>query len=183
MRSRTMGVTGKKVEKLVRGSRLRTMAGARPTDLPYDIRGLPAAYGHPGSLDPHEPCRGGPRVTIIDTIRELLVEAREERRYSERRMGTDMEDIVVFCEGTCRKRCHLRVPAEELDDGVRSSSNGTKAQRYRKCGSPKPSKEDGESAMEMMPNPTDSEGYHTCYPLDGARASQKKSLPCVSRRN
>ena len=95
-------------------------------------------------------------------------------------MGTvdDMEDIVFFCEGVCRKRCHLRVPAEESDEGVTGCSSGSKAWRYRKGGSPKPPKKDGESAMEMTPSPvrqmfsapSDSEGYHTCYPSDGAGA-------------
>ena len=92
-------------------------------------------------------------------------------------MGTadDMEDIVSFCEGACCKRCHLRVPAEESDEEVTSCSSGTRAQRYRKHRSPKPSKNDGESAMEMTPSPlrgmvsapSDSEGYHTCYPSNG----------------
>ena len=95
-------------------------------------------------------------------------------------MGTvnDMEDIVSFCEGVCRKRCHLRVPAEESDDEVTSCSSGSRAGRYHKRGSPKPSNKDGESAMEMTPTPVrrmfsallDSEGYHTCYPSVGAGA-------------
>ena len=90
----------------------------------------------------------------------------------------DMEDIVSFCEGACQKRCHLQVPGEESDKEVTSWSSGSKARWYRKRGSPKPSKKDGESAMEMMPSPvrrmfsapSDSEGYHTCYPSDGAGA-------------
>ena len=168
-----MGVTGKRVEKSGIGGRARTMAGAAPTDLLYGSTGLPAAYRHPGSLGPDEPCPSGPRVTIGDTIRESSVEAREERRYSERRMGTDMEDIVTFCEGACQKRCHLRVPVEELNQ-VTSCSSGSKTRRYRKRGSPKPSKGDAETAMEMTPSPvrrmfsvaSDSERYHTCYPSD-----------------
>ena len=88
-------------------------------------------------------------------------------------MGTDMEDIVAFCEGSCRKRCHLRVPAEESDE-VTSCSIGSKTRRYRKRGSPTPSNRDAETAMEMTPSPvhrmfnvaSDSEGYHTCYPSD-----------------
>ena len=83
------------------------MAGADPTNLLNGSTGLPAAYWHPGSLGPHESCPGGPRVTINDTIRESLVEAPEGGRYSEKRMGTDMEDNVTFCEGTFRKQCHL----------------------------------------------------------------------------
>ena len=59
-----------------------------------------------------------------------------------------------------------------------SCSSGSKTRRYRKCGSPKPSKEDAETAMEMTPSPvrrmfsalSDPEGYHTCYLLDGAGA-------------
>ena len=95
-------------------------------------------------------------------------------------MGTfnDMEDIVSFCEGVCRPRCHLRVPAEESDEEVTSCSSGSKARRYRKRGSPKPSEKDGELAMEMTPSPvsqtfgapSDSEGYLTCYASDGAGA-------------
>ena len=54
------------------------MAGAGPTYLHYGGRGLPAAYCHPGRLGPQESCPIGPSVTIDDTIRELLVEAREE---------------------------------------------------------------------------------------------------------
>ena len=168
-----MGVTGKRVEKSGIGGRARTMTGAGPTDLLYGSTGLPATYRHPGSLGPHEPCPSGPRVTIDDTIRESSVEAREERRYSERRMGTDMEDIVTFCEGACRKRCHLRVPAEESDE-VTSCSSGSKTRRYQKHGLPKPSKGDAETPMEMTPSPirrmfsapSDSEGYHTCYLSD-----------------
>ena len=130
-----MGITGKRVEKSGMGSRARTMARASPTDLLYGSRGVPAAYRHPGSLGPHEPCQSGPRVTIV--------EAREERRHSERRRGTDMEDIVTFCEGSCGKCCHLRVPAEELDE-VTSCSSGSKTRLYRKRGSPNPSKGDAD---------------------------------------
>ena len=160
-----MGVTGKKVETPGIGGRARTMAGAGPTDLHYGSRGLPAAYRHPGSLDLHEPCPSGPRVTI----RESVVEAREEGWHSGRRVGTvdDMEDIVSFCEGVCRKPCGLRIPAEESDEEVTSCSSGSKARRYRKRGSQKPSKKDSESAMEMTSSPvhqmfsalSDSEGY------------------------
>ena len=173
-------MTGKKVERSEIGGRARRMAGAGPTDLHYGSRGLPAAYRHPGSLGPHEPCPSGPRVTINDAIRELVVEAREEGRHSGRRLGTvdDMEDIASFCEGVCQKQCHLRVPAEQSDKEVTSCSSGSKARRYRKRGSPKPSKKDGESAMEMTPSPvrrmfsapSDFEGCHTCYPSDGAGA-------------
>ena len=70
-----MGVTGKKVERSGIGGRARTMAGAGPMDLHYGSRGLPAAYRHPESLGPHEPCPSGPPVTINDTIRESVVEA------------------------------------------------------------------------------------------------------------
>ena len=145
------------------------MAQAGPSDLLYGSRGVPAAYSHPGSLGPHEPCPSGPPVTIV--------EAREERRNSERRPGTDMEDFVTFCEGSCGKCCHLRVPAEESDE-VTSCSSGSKTRRYRKRGSTKFSNGDAETAMEMTPSPvrrmfsasSDSEGYHTCYPSDDAGA-------------
>ena len=91
-----MGVTGKKVQRSGIGGRARTMAGAGPTDLHYGSRGLPAAYRWAGSLHPHEPSPREPWVTINDTIRELVVEAREEGRHSGRRVGTvdNMEDIV-----------------------------------------------------------------------------------------
>ena len=175
-----MGVTRKKVKESGISGRARTMAGAEPTEFHYCSRGLPATYLNLGTLGPHEPCPSAPRVTINDTIRVLVVEAREERTHSGRRVGTVdvMEDIVIFCEGVCRERCHLRVPAEESDEEVTSCSSGSKAWRYRKQCTPKPSKKDGESAMEMTPSPvrrmfsapTDSEGYHTCYPSDGAGA-------------
>ena len=66
----------------------------------------------------------------------------------------------------------------EWDEDFTSCSSGSKARRYRERGSPKSSKKDGESAMEMTPSPvrrmfsapSDSEGYHTCYPSDGAGA-------------
>ena len=114
-------------------------------------------------------------VTIHDTIWESFAEAWEERRYSERRMGTNMEDIVTSCEGTCRKRCHPRVPAEESHKEVTSSISASKAGRYQKRGSPKPSKEAGKSAMEMTPSPVrrtfsappDSEVYHTRKNIPG----------------
>ena len=117
MRSRTMGVMGRKPEKPGIGGRARTTAGGGPMDLFHSSRGLPATYRHVGGLGPHEPCPSGPQVIINDTIRESLVEAPEERRHSERSMGTDMEEIVAFCEGACRKRCHLRVPARALSEG------------------------------------------------------------------
>ena len=164
-----MGVTWKRVEKSDIGVRARTMAGAGPTDLLYGSRGVRAAYCHPGSLDPHEPCPSGTRVTIV--------EAKEERRHSKRRVGTDMEYIVAFCEGSCGKSCHLRVPAQESDE-VTSCSSGSNTRRYRKRGSSKKSKGDAEAAIEMTPSPvrrmfcalSDSDGYHTCYPSDDAGA-------------
>ena len=73
-----MGVTGKEPERSGKGGRARTMARAGPTDLHYGSRGLPAAYRHLGSLGPHEPCPSAPWVTNNDTIRESVVEAREE---------------------------------------------------------------------------------------------------------
>ena len=84
-----------------------------------------------------------------------------------------MEDIVTFCEGSCRKRCYLPVPAEESDE-VTGCSSGSRTRRYRKRVSPKPQKGDAEAAIEMTPSSvrrmssalSDSEGYHTCYPSD-----------------
>ena len=64
-----MGVTGKRVEKSCISGRARRMAGTGPTGLLYGSRGLTAAYCHPESLGPHEPCPGRPRVTIDETIR------------------------------------------------------------------------------------------------------------------
>ena len=171
-----MGVPGKRVEKSGVGSRARTMAGAGPTDLFFGSKALFAAYRRRGAwalMSPAQVDPGVHRVTVDDIIRELSVEAQEERRYSERRTGTDMEDIVAFCEEACRKRCHLRVPAEESDE-VTSCCSGSKTGRYRERISPKPSKGDGGTAMEMTPSPvrrlfsaaSDSEGYPTCYPSD-----------------
>ena len=77
MRSRTMNVTGEKVERSGIGGKAHTMARAGPTDLHYGRRGLPAAYRHAGSLGPYVPCPSGPQVTINDTIWESVVEARE----------------------------------------------------------------------------------------------------------
>ena len=68
-----------------------------------------------------------------------LLKPEKKEDTSERRAGADMKDIVTFCEGSCGKRCHLRVPAEESDE-VTSCSSGSKTRRYRKRGSPKPSK-------------------------------------------
>ena len=172
-----MGVTEKRVEKSGIGGRARTMAGAGPTDLLYGSRVVPAAYRQPGSLGPHEPCPSGPRVTIV--------EAREERRHSERRAGADTEDIFTFCEGSCGKPYHLRVPAEESDEFT-SCSSGSKTERYRKRGSPKPSNGDAETATEMTPSPvrrmfsvpSDSEGYHTCYPSDDTGAEPDFPAGC-----
>ena len=71
-----------------------------------------------------------------------------------------MEDIFTFCEGKCRKQCHLRVRAQELDEVTR---------RYRKRGLPKPSKGDAERRWKLSPvrgilsAASDSEGYLTCY--------------------
>ena len=67
-------------------------------------------------------------------------------------MGTDVEDIVTFCEETCQQRCHLRVPAEELDEDT-SCGSASKTRRYRKHGSRKPSKEGADTAMEMTLSP------------------------------
>ena len=106
-----------------------------------------------------------------------LFKPEKKESHSERRVDADMEDIVAFCEGSCGKHCHLRVPAEESDE-VRSCSSGSKTRRYHKRGSPNQSKGDAQTAMEMTPSPvcrmfsalSDSEGYHTCYRLDVAGA-------------
>ena len=100
------------------------------------------------------------------------LEAREERRCSERRAlaghGLDMEDLASMCERQCRKACNLRSAAEELEE---TGSNG-RARRYRKHRSPKPAAE--ARAMEMDPSPVrlwsaadsegHSDGYRTAFP-------------------
>ena len=152
VRSRTMGVTGKTVGRSGIGGRPCTMAGAHATDLLYGSRGLPAAYRHPRSLGPHKPCPSRPRVTIDDTIRESSVEVGEARRRLDRRMSTNMEDIVTFCEGSCRKQCHVRVPAKKSDE-VTSCSSSSTTRRYCKHGFPKPSWGDAVTSIEIMLSP------------------------------
>ena len=160
-----MRVKGMRVQKSGIGGRARTMAGAGPTDLLYGSRGVPAAYHHLWSSGPRESCASGPWVGIV--------QAREQIRHSERRVGTDMEDILTFCEGSSAKRCHLRVPAEGSDD-VTSCSGGSRTGRYRKRGLPKLSRGDAKTVKGMTPSPvrrafsalSDSEGYHTCYLSD-----------------
>ena len=73
-----MGVTGKRVEKSGIGGRAGTMAAAGATDLLYGSRGVPAAYHHPGSLDPHEPRPSGPGSPL------LKPEKREDTRREDR---------------------------------------------------------------------------------------------------
>ena len=112
-----------------------------------------------------EPLGASPRPSVP----AYLPEAREERRYSERGIGTAMENMVANCEGACRKRCG--VAAEESDE-VTSGSSGSKTRRYRKRFSPKQFKGDGETAMDMTPSPvrrmfsaaSDFQGYHTSSP-------------------
>ena len=81
-----------------------------------------------------------------------------------------MEDLASMCERQCRKACHLRSAAEELEE---TGSNG-RARRYRKRGSPKLAAE--ARAMETDPSPVrlwsaadsegHSEGYRTAYPSE-----------------
>ena len=81
-----------------------------------------------------------------------------------------MEDLAFMCEGQCRKACNLRSAAEEFGE---TGSNG-RAQRYRKCGSPKPAAE--ARAMETDPSPVrlwsaadpegSSDGYWTAFPSE-----------------
>ena len=66
-------------------------------------------------------------------------------------MGTNMEEMLTFCEGSCQKRCHRRLHAEESEEGT-SCSSSSKTRRNCKCGSPKASKGDAETAMEMTPD-------------------------------
>ena len=84
-----------------------------------------------------------------------------------------MDDTVTFGEGACQKQFLHRVPAEESDE-VTNCSSGSRTRRFRKRGSPKRSKGDAETAIEVTLSPvcqmfsaaSDSEGYHTCYPSD-----------------
>ena len=167
VRSKTLGVTGY-------GG--RGTAGVRPgRDLLYGSRGAPAPYRRTGDLGPHEPCPRTPRVQIVGSVESKPDwEARDERRCSERRAlaghGLDMQDLASMCERQCRKACHLRSAAEELEE---TGSNG-RARRYRKRGSPKPAAE--ARAMETDPSPVrlwsaadsegHSEGYRTAYPSE-----------------
>ena len=96
MTSVPMGIMRKRSEKSGIGVTAGTMAGAGPTDLLYYSRGLPAAYRRPGSLGPEDPSPNGHRVTIDHTIQESLVVAQGGKIHSDRRMGTDMEDIVTL---------------------------------------------------------------------------------------
>ena len=76
-------------------------------------------------------------MQIVESVESTPdLEAREERRCSERRAlaghGLDMEDLASMCERQCRKACNPRSAAEELEE---TGSNG-RARRNRKCGSP-----------------------------------------------
>ena len=80
-----------------------------------------------------------------------------------------MEDLVSMCERRCRKACNLRCAAEDSEETCHSGSNGGRARRYRKRGSPKPAAGDA-GAMDTDPSPVrlwDSEGhpegYRTAY--------------------
>ena len=106
----------------------------------------------------------------VDPASPLL---KPEKKEDTRRVGTYIEDIVTFCEGSCGKRCHLRVPAEEWDE-ITSCSSASKTRCDRKHGWPKPSHGDTETAIETTPSPvcqmfsapSDCEGYNTSYPSD-----------------
>ena len=167
VRSKTIGVT----ETGGRGT-----AGAGPArDLLYGSRGVPAPYRRTGDLGPHDPCQRTPRVQIMESVESTPdLEAREERRCSERRTlagpGLDMEDLASMSERQCRKACNLRSAAEELEE---TGSNG-RARRYRKRGSPKSAAE--ARAMETDPSPVrlwsaadskgHSDGYGTGFPSE-----------------
>ena len=114
-------------------------------------------------------------MQIVESVESTLdLEAREERRCSERRAlaghGLDMEDLASMCERQCTKACNVRSAAEQLEE---TGSNG-RARRYRKRGSPKPATE--ARAMETDPSPVrlwsaadsegHSEGYRTAYPSE-----------------
>ena len=88
-----------------------------------------------------------------------------------------MEDLAFMCERQCRKACNLRSTAEELEE----TGSNSRAQRYRKSGSPKPAAE--ARAMETDPSPVrlwsaadsekHSDGYRTAFPSE----SQEMAIP------
>ena len=173
VRSRTIGVTGN-------GG--RGTVGAGPgRDLLYGSRGVPAPYRRTGDLGPHEPCPRTPRVQIVESVESTPdLEAREERRCSERRTlaghGLDMEDLASMCERQCRKACNLCSAAEDLEE---TGSNG-RARRYRKRGSPKPTAE--ARAMETDPSlvrlwSADSEGHSDGYQTAFPSESEEMAIP------
>ena len=114
-------------------------------------------------------------MQIVESVESTPdLEAREERRCSERRAlaghGLEMEDLASMCERQCRKACNLRSAAEELEE---TGSNG-RARRYRKRGSPRPAAE--ARAMETDPSPVrlwsaadsggHSDGYRIAFPSE-----------------
>ena len=174
VRSKTIGVTGN-------GG--RGTAGAGPgRDLLYGSRGVPAPYRRTGDLGPHEPCPRTPRVQIVESVESTPdLEAREERRCSERRAlaghGRDMEDLASMCERQCRKACNLRSAAEELEE---TGSNG-RARRYRKRGSPKPAAEAKAMETDLSPvrlwSAADSEGHSDGYRTAFPSESEEMAIP------
>ena len=114
-------------------------------------------------------------MQIVESVESTPdLEAREERRCSERRAlaryGLDMEDLASMCEKQCRKASNLRFAAEELEE----TGSNSRARRYRKRGSPKPAAD--ARAMEMDPSPVrlwsaadsegHSDGYRTAFPSE-----------------
>ena len=136
----------------------------------------------PGDLGPHEPCPRTPRVQIVESVESTPdLEAREERRCSERRAlvghGLDMEDLASMCQRQCRKSCNLRSAAEELKE----TGSNSRARCYWKRGSRKPA---GEArAMETDPSPVrlwsaaDSEGHSDGYQTAFPSESEEMAIP------
>ena len=89
-----------------------------------------------------------------------------------------MEDLVSMCERRCQKACNLRSAAEDSEEICHSGSNGGRARRYRKRGSPKPAAGDA-GAMDTDPSPVrlwDTEGHS-----EGYRCS--RPVHCPHRRS
>ena len=118
-------------------------------------------------------------VKSVESTPDL--EAREERRCSERRAlvghGLDMEDLASMCERQCRKACNLRSAAEELEE----TGSNSRARRYWKRGSPQPAAE--ARGMETDPSPVrlwsaaDSEGHFGGYQTAFPSESEEMAIP------
>ena len=87
MRSRTKGVTVKRVEKSGKGGRARTMAGAGPADLPYGSRGIPTAHPTRGVWALISPAQ-------VDPASPLMIQSGNHRFNPEKKGDTRREEWV-----------------------------------------------------------------------------------------